>query len=73
MSWLTVFSGVVKLVSFLSGIGGWLHDRGQRQISETNTVARDQNIALQVMRTALGTARVQTKDQLDQKLKDGKL
>jgi hypothetical protein len=71
--WLTAFSGLVSLVGWLSGLAGWFHDRGQRQQGELNAVARDQNIALQVMRNALATSRTVTKDQLDQKLKDGKL
>lgn len=71
--WLTIFAGVVRIVSALSGIAGWIHDRGQRQRGEVDTVARDQNISIQVMKTALDAPRLATKDELDQKLKSGDL
>lgn len=71
--WLSIFAGIVRVVSALSGLAGWFHDKGQRNIGEINTVARDQNIAIQIMRTALNAPRISSKAELDQKLNDGEL
>lgn len=73
MFWIYCFRAVVGVISFLSGISGWFHDRVQQKIGAQAQVITDQHAAIQTMKAVLVAPRVETKADLEQTLKDGKL
>lgn len=71
--WVSIFLGVTKVIGFLSGVAGWLHDREQRRAGEVDVVVKAQNKAIQTMKETLAVNRVQTRDELRKKLNNGEL
>lgn len=69
--WLSVFFAVSRAISLLSGIAGWLHDRGQFQAGQINQAAKTQNNIIQAMRDAELAARIDSKKELQDKLGKG--
>lgn len=65
------FSIAAKAIMWLSGIAGWLHDREVKRSAAVDVVAQAQHKAIKDMREALQVPRIDTRDELRAKFRDG--
>lgn len=73
MFYIWAFKAIVGLISFLSGISGWFHDRAQQKIGAQSQVIADQHAAIKTMNAVLQAPRVETRADLETTLRDRKL
>jgi hypothetical protein len=71
--YLTILGGLVKLVSLLSGLAGWLHDRQEQTIGATNQTVKSQAVALKTISAVLAAPHDDTVAELSKRLQAGKL
>lgn len=71
--WLGLFYGATKVMAFIASIAGYFHDRAQRIAGATSEHSRAQAQTIKAMQKVLAVPRTATRDDLNDKLKDGKL